>query len=213
MAKVVGSLFAGIGGFDLAFERAGMSIAWQSEIDPKAAEVLARHWPSVPNLGDICAIDPATLQPVDVVCGGFPCQDLSIAGRRAGLAGEHSGLFYEIARLLDHLRPDWVVLENVPGLLSSAGGRDMGAVLGTLADLGYLGAGVCSTLSISEFPSDAAVCSLSAVLEMPPVPEKYFLSPKAAAGLLRRAEKRRLKLPTPLAAGLATVAGQSTSTA
>lgn len=75
---------------------------------------------------------------VDLLCGGFPCQDLSVAGRRAGLSGARSGLFHEFARLADALRPRWVVIENVPGLLSSNDGRDMGVVVGTLADLGFL---------------------------------------------------------------------------
>jgi DNA (cytosine-5)-methyltransferase 1 len=77
------------------------------------------------------------LAPVDVICGGFPCQDLSVAGRRAGLAGERSGLFYEFMRIVGEVAPRWVLIENVPGLLSSNGGRDMGAVLGTLGQLGY----------------------------------------------------------------------------
>src|SRR5690606_35986875 len=80
---------------------------------------------------------PADLEPVDLVCGGFPCQDLSVAGRRAGLAGARSGLWWEFHRILAGLRPRWVVIENVPGLLSSNGGRDMGTLLRSLGDLGY----------------------------------------------------------------------------
>jgi len=133
----VGSLFSGIGGFDLGFEAAGMSVAWQSEIDPYANKVLTERWPHVPNLGDVSTIDWKDEHHVDLICGGFPCQDLSVAGRRAGLAGKRSGLWWEFARAVDELRPQWVVIENVPGLLSSRGGRDMGAVLGTLADFGY----------------------------------------------------------------------------
>lgn len=130
-----GSLFSGIGGFDLGFERAGMECRWQVEIDKDCGAVLSRHWPGVKRFGDITTLrhPPA----VDVLCGGFPCQDLSVAGRRAGLAGERSGLFYEFMRLAAEFRPAWVVIENVPGLLSSNGGRDMGTVLGTLGRLGY----------------------------------------------------------------------------
>jgi DNA (cytosine-5)-methyltransferase 1 len=132
------SLFTGIGGFDLAFDRAGMTPLANVEIDAKARSVLVRHWPNVPQYTDVKEFHAP--DGTDLVCGGFPCQDLSVAGRRAGLAGERSGLFYEVARILDEAKPEWVVLENVPGLLSSNGGRDMGAVLGTLADLGYVGA-------------------------------------------------------------------------
>jgi DNA (cytosine-5)-methyltransferase 1 len=132
----VGSLFSGIGGFDLGFERAGMDVAYSVEFDAKARGVLSRHWPTVPQYTDVRSFDGAAV-PVDVLCGGFPCQDLSVAGRRAGLAGERSGLFFEFARIIGEAQPQWVVIENVPGLLSSQRGRDMGAVVGTLADLGY----------------------------------------------------------------------------
>lgn len=132
----VGSLFSGVGGFDLAFERAGFEIAWQCEIDRHASAVLKRHWPDVRLIGDVHDIGPGD-GPIDVLVGGFPCQDLSVAGRRAGLAGERSGLFFEFARCIETLAPEWVVIENVPGLLSSNGGRDMATVVGTLGKLGY----------------------------------------------------------------------------
>src|SRR5690606_8611567 len=115
----VGSLFSGIGGFDLGLERAGMEIAWQSEIDSFCCRVLAHHWPEVPNVGDVTAVNPSDLEPVELICGGFPCQDLSVAGRRAGLAGEQSRLWFEFERIARILRPRWLVIENVPGLLSS----------------------------------------------------------------------------------------------
>ena len=144
----VGELFAGIGGFGLAAERAGMRVAWQSEIDPQASRVLAHHWPDVPNHGDITAIDGAELEPVDVITGGFPCQDLSVAGKRAGLNGARSGLFFEFMRVVGEMReatagvsPSLVVIENVPGLLNSHGGADFGVLLDTLADLGALDIG------------------------------------------------------------------------
>src|SRR5690606_40793791 len=114
-----------------------MRPVWQVEIDKQARAVLRRHWPDVDLHEDVRNVGAANLVPVDLICGGFPCQDLSVAGRRAGLAGERSGLFFEFARILDELRPRWVVIENVPGLLSSNSGRDMGTVLGTLAKLGY----------------------------------------------------------------------------
>jgi DNA-cytosine methyltransferase len=131
------SLFAGVGGFDLGLDAAGWCCAAQVEIDPQARSVLRHRWPHVPKYEDVRHVGRSNLPRVDLICGGFPCQDLSVAGRRAGLAGERSGLFYEFARIIDELAPAWVLLENVPGLLSSNGGRDMAAVVGTLGELGY----------------------------------------------------------------------------
>jgi len=138
----VGSLFAGIGGFDLAAQRCGMDVRWGVEIDPKCRSVLSARFPDTPYYYDVKEVTlgrsrPGSAEPVDLLCGGFPCQDVSVAGRRAGLAGGRSGLFYEFARLIEQGRPRWVLIENVPGLLSSNSGRDMGAVLGTLGELGY----------------------------------------------------------------------------
>ena len=132
----VGSLFSGIGGLDLGLERAGMDVRWQCEIDKAARSVLRRHFPDATLYDDVTTFGGEG-EPVDLICGGFPCQDLSVAGRRAGLAGERSGLFYEFMRIASELAPRWLLIENVPGLLSSNGGRDMGAVLGTLGELGY----------------------------------------------------------------------------
>jgi DNA (cytosine-5)-methyltransferase 1 len=129
----VGSLFAGIGGFDLGLERAGMRVLWQCEIDPYAQRVLAKHWPDVLLLPDIRGVCADTVPAVDVICGGFPCQDLSLAGRGAGIDGERSGLWGEYARLIRELRPRYVVVENVAALLA----RGMGVVLGDLAACGY----------------------------------------------------------------------------
>lgn len=133
----VGSLFSGVGGFDLAFERAGARVSWQVEIDESCQRVLAHHWPDVPRFRDVREVTGSVVGSVDVMVGGFPCQDLSVAGKRAGLAGERSGLFHEFARLIAQVRPRWLCLENVPGLLSSNGGRDMGTVLWVLGKLGY----------------------------------------------------------------------------
>ena len=103
----VGSLFSGVGGIDLAFERAGFTVAWQVEWNKDAQSVLRRHWPHVPLYGDITTVDPTELDPVDVIAFGSPCQDLSVAGKRAGLGGERSGLFYEAIRIIA------VVLRNI----------------------------------------------------------------------------------------------------
>ena len=129
-----GSLFCGIGGFDLGLERAGMQCAWQVEIDPYAQKVLAKHWPDVRRHADVCTFPPQEGDwEVDVICGGFPCQDISYAGKGAGLAGARSGLWYEFARIIGKLRPRYVIVENVSALLT----RGMGEVIGTLATLGY----------------------------------------------------------------------------
>ena len=206
--NVCGSLFSGVGGFDLGLERAGWHVAFQCEIDPWCRRVLRRHWPDVPCYGDVREVasvgrrrgpgevdrngagpdaqsarpgqrDPghgadglprlpgvghevpghaqgngggclpgvdrgdalAAVRPgpVDLLCGGFPCQDLSVAGQRRGLDGERSGLFFEFARVADELvrAGGWILIENVPGLLSSQGGRDFAIVLRTLGDLGF----------------------------------------------------------------------------
>ena len=129
-----GSLFAGIGGFDLGLERSGMQCGWQVEIDPYATKILEKHWPNVPRWADVRTFPPPEGDwEVDVICGGFPCQDISFAGKGAGLAGARSGLWYEFARIIGVLRPRYVVVENVAALLV----RGMGDVLGTLASLGY----------------------------------------------------------------------------
>ena len=132
-----GSLFSGIGGFDLGFEQAGMQCAWQCEIDKHARSVLATHWPGVPCIEDVRDVRRDTVAAVDLICGGFPCHDLSVAGKRAGLAGERSGLWFEFHRVLADLRPQWVVVENVPGLLSSHRGADFAVILRGLVECGY----------------------------------------------------------------------------
>lgn len=130
-----GSLFAGIGGFDLGFERAGMACKWQVEIDPYCQKVLAKHWPNVRRHHDIKTFPTGAPQDwkVDCVCGGFPCQDISTAGRGEGITGERSGLWSEYARVVGLLRPRFVVVENVPALLF----RGMDRVTGDLAAIGY----------------------------------------------------------------------------
>ena len=136
-----GSLFAGIGGFDLGFERAGMRCVWQVEIDPFCQRVLAKHWPNVRRWDDVRTFPPEPTEDwtCDVICGGFPCQDVSLAGNRAGLAGRRSGLWSEIVRCVRVVRPRFVVVENVAALL----GNGMGRVLGDLAAVGYDAEWVC----------------------------------------------------------------------
>ena len=136
------SLFAGVGGFDLGFEKAGHTCVGQVEIDKNAQKILKKHWPNVPLHDDVkTAIEWAKeidlIGKVDIVCGGFPCQDVSVAGKRAGIAGARSGLFWDAIRFAQEVKAHTIVLENVPGLLSSNEGRDFGVVISAMADAGY----------------------------------------------------------------------------
>ncbi len=121
----VGSLFSGYGGLDLAVEEVfDARTVWFSEINDPVARVFAHHWPDAPNLGDVTAIDSSTVEPVGVLCGGFPCQDVSTVGKRAGLVpGTRSGLWAHMATAIEALQPEWVVIENVRGLLSASASR------------------------------------------------------------------------------------------
>jgi DNA (cytosine-5)-methyltransferase 1 len=132
MTLTVGSLFAGIGGFDLGLERAGMRVIWQSEIDPYASAVLRKHWPEVPNVGDIRSIRAGTVERPDVLCGGFPCQPFSHAGKQRG-ADDDRHLWPEMCRVIGDLRPAWVLGENVAGIIR----MELDQVLFDLDALGY----------------------------------------------------------------------------
>ena len=144
------SLFSGVGGFDRGFELAGIETVLQAERDPHCLKVLERHWPHVRRVTDVRCVTGnyehlredggqriQRASSIDLVYGGFPCQDLSVAGARAGLAGERSGLWFEFLRVLRDVRPRWAVVENVPGLLSSNSGRDFGIILAGLGELGF----------------------------------------------------------------------------
>lgn len=144
----VASLFAGIGGFDLGFEFAGWQTTAIVEIDAACRQVLSTRFPLAKIFADVCEVKGEDLGDPDCITAGVPCQDVSIAGRRAGLAGARTGLFFEFARLLDETKAEWFVFENVPGLMSSNQGRDFGTVVGTLADLGY---GLCWRVLDSQF--------------------------------------------------------------
>lgn len=154
----IGALFAGYGGLDRAVsEVTGAELAWVCEWDDAPAKILAHHYPDVPNFCDVSQVDWSSVPPVDILTGGFPCQDVSLAGSRRGLKdGTRSGLWSEFAKAIDVVRPKLVVIENVRGLLSAGAYSDvepcawclgddageshlraLGAVLGDLADLGY----------------------------------------------------------------------------
>lgn len=132
-----GSLFAGIGGFDLGFQQAGIHTIWMAEKEPFCQAILRTHFPDAELFGDVSYVTKQSARAVDVITAGFPCQDLSVAGKRAGLEGTRSSLFWEVVRILGELRPAWFVLENVPGLFSSCEGRDFAVVLNALDELGY----------------------------------------------------------------------------
>jgi DNA (cytosine-5)-methyltransferase 1 len=154
----IGSLFSGYGGLDLAVMKVtGAEVAWHCEWDDAPSKILEKHFPGVPNYRDVTKVDFTQVEPVDILTGGFPCQDLSLAGKRAGLKeGTRSGLWSEFARAIQEIKPKLVVIENVRGLLSAKADngmeyteedlavingrpviRAMGAVLGDLADIGY----------------------------------------------------------------------------
>ena len=131
----IGSLFAGIGGFELGLERAipGAKTIWQVEQNPFCQKVLAKHWPDAKIYNDVRNITKDTVEPVDILCGGFPCQDISLAGKGEGLHGKKSGLWWEMLRIISELRPPIIVLENVAALLVRGGCE----VVGSLAEIGY----------------------------------------------------------------------------
>jgi len=131
------SFFSGVGGLDLGFERAGIETVSVSEIDPYANAVLAERFPDAPNLGSITEVDANDIPEADIWSGGFPCQDLSVAGKRAGFAGKRSSLAFTFLDLVEQRRPRWLVLENVPGLFSSNNGADFGRLLYEMDQLRY----------------------------------------------------------------------------
>ena len=146
MKDTFGELFAGVGGFGMGMETAGWSCAWQVEWDKQCQQVLRHHWPDVPKYGDVSTVSGYDLTPVDCITFGSPCQDLSVAGKRAGLDGGRSGLFFEAVRIIKEMRdatesvwPRWAIWENVVGALSSNHGHDFAAVLDSLAEAGAVG--------------------------------------------------------------------------
>lgn len=136
----INSFFAGIGGFDLGFERQGFKSTFLCEINPFCQTILKHHWPSIPIHPDITKLSPEDIPTADIWCGGFPCQDISLArasSERLGLKGFRSGLFYQFANLIESCMPEVVLMENVEGLLSSNKGNDLGVIIKRMAELGY----------------------------------------------------------------------------
>ncbi len=131
-------LFSGIGGFSLGLEQAGMETIAFCEFDKHAQAILKKHWPEVPRHQDVRTLDGRQYRgSVDVVCGGFPCQDLSVAGKKAGFDGERSSLYREMLRIISECMPRYAIFENVTGLLTGESGRWFGQFLYDLAEIGY----------------------------------------------------------------------------
>lgn len=155
------SLFAGVGGFDLAAERLGWRTVWASEIEVAARDLFARRFPTVPLLGDVRRITAARVARygrLDALWAGFPCQDLSVAGKRAGLKGKRSALFFQIVRLAAALDPRFLFLENVEGLRSNNGGRDLALILGALVGATCdVPAGGWASAGVADGPAGLAV--------------------------------------------------------
>ena len=209
------SLFAGVGGFDLALERAGVKVVASVEIDKKAQEVLKKHFPQSTIFGDITGVtgeqliaagfDPAN----GIITGGFPCQDLSVAGKRAGLEGARSGLFWQICRLLDETRTQNFILENVPGLLSSNGGKDMAVVVEALVERGYrIAYRVLDAQHFGVPQRRRRVFIVGCLGDSGPAPEQILAIPESRARYL--AESKPQRKDTATAVGASTAAyGQS----
>lgn len=230
----LGSLFDGSGGFPLAGVINGFDPVWASEIEPYPIAVTRSRFPWMKHLGDVSKIHGGEIPQVDVITFGSSCQDMSIAGKRAGMMHKNkgddsttrSGLFYEAIRIIREMRkatngryPTFAVWENVPGAFSSNKGEDFRCVLEEFAKIvgggmflyldlrmedGHMlekswemvtaSRGECLTHNIGESPSAARESTLSQILQAN-APGKYYLSPRACLGILRRAEKREKPLP------------------
>lgn len=228
----LGSLFDGSGGFPLAGILAGVTPVWASEIEPFAVRVTTARIPQMKHYGDVSKIHGGDLPPVDIITFGSPCQDMSIAGKRSGLDGSRSSLFYEAIRIVKEMRektngekPRWLCWENVPGAFSSNKGADFKRSL-KLSSASSNRASRClclrktdgpvptytwvpdlalhtalSMLNTGVYPNEENASSLSEILQAN-VQEKYYLSPKACQGILRRASARGKELPEVLRVAL-----------
>lgn len=228
----LGSLFDGSGGFPLGGLISGITPLWASEVEPFPIRVTTKRLPEVKHYGDVSKINGADVPPVDIITFGSPCQDMSVAGKRSGLDGERSSLFYQAVRIVKEMRcktngkyPRFVVWENVPGAFSSNKGEDFKAVLDSLCKIKSEDYAVPSLEKgkwdnagsiVGEDFSLAWRVSMLSIGEFPKeenastlsqilqvgVPEKYYLSQRACQGILRRASARGKELPEILKAAL-----------
>lgn len=221
----LGSLFDGSGGFPLGGLLAGITPVWASEIEPFPIRVTTKRLPFMKHYGNISAMDGGRIEPVDIITFGSPCQDMSVAGRRDGLDGSRSSLFYEAVRIIKEMRcatggryPRYIVWENVPGAFSSNKGEDFKAVLEAVIGIAEPNAEVlCLKKHDGPMPTftwetDGALrtellthntgefpsedaASTLSQILQAEVPEKYYLSQRACLGILRRASARGKELP------------------
>ena len=194
------SVCSGIEAATVAWHHMGWKPVGFSEIEKFPSQVLAHHYPEVTNFGDMTKYKEWNINDsVGLLVGGTPCQSFSVAGLRKGLDDPRGNLALTYVGILDKFRPKWCIWENVPGVLSSGGGGEiLAASSARWANSGMGGHTGCLTLKTSESHKDAEECLLSDVLEIGNLPQKYYLSPKACKGILRRAEQRSKKLPNML---------------
>ena len=201
------SVCSGIEAATVAWHHMGWKPVGFSEIEKFPSQVLAHHYPQVTNFGDMTKYKEWKLDDsIGLLVGGTPCQSFSVAGLRKGLDDPRGNLALTYVGILDKFRPKWCVWENVPGVLSSGGGEILAASSVRWANSGMGGATGCLMLKTSESHKGAEECLLSDVLEVGDLPQKYYLSPKACQGILRRAEARGKKLPPMLESALNSVA-------
>lgn len=180
------SFFAGIGGFDLGLQKAGMEPVFHCEIDPHCQKILKRHWPKVPLHGDITTLTASQIPEAEIWCAGWPCQDLSQGNAfRAGLQGSRSGLFFTFSKLAEEIKPKWIILENVKGLLTADKGTAFEHVINTLEEIGYLGDGLRATSLILDCHNIENAYSLSPVIN-PIVHTNSILTAANCLGIIRR---------------------------
>jgi len=207
------SVCSGIEAATVAWHHMGWKPVGFSEIEKFPSQVLAHHYPQVTNFGDMTKYKEWQINdPIGLLVGGTPCQSFSVAGLRKGLEDPRGNLALTYVGILDHFRPKWFIWENVPGVLSSGGGETLAASSVRWANSGMGGATGCLMLNTSESHKDADECLLSDVLETGDLPQKYYLSPRACEGILRRAEKRGKQLPPMLHQALLIVSKQPVTT-
>ena len=205
------SMCSGVEAASLAWGPLGWEPVAFAEIEEFPSAVLAARFPDVPNLHDVTAVDWKEYHgAADLVVAGFPCQSYSIAGLRKGLDDPRGQIMLACLAACRDIDPEWIVLENVAGLLSSHGGRDFETLLNAVAFLWPRGGALSGywTRSGSEWPSVVDVCSLSSILETGDVPQRYYLSETACSGILRRASRRGKPLPPKLEQALRRQAGE-----
>jgi DNA (cytosine-5)-methyltransferase 1 len=194
------SLFAGIGGFDLALSNAGVKVCASVEIDNKCRDVLSKHFPKTKLFSDVKDVTGDQLRAAGfipergIITAGFPCQDLSVAGLRKGLAGSRSGLFWEIIRLVDETQPRYLIIENVAGLLSSQSGRDLGIVIEALVERRY---GIAWRVLDSQYfgvPQRRRRVFIVACLTDHRSPVKILFEPESRTGHLEPSTKKKQKI-------------------